>query len=287
MGQSLFQGSERARAVFAEADEILGYKLTRLCFEGPAEALTETRHCQPALFVHGMAVVEVLRERGWESDFGVALGLSLGELTALTVAGVFDFATGLKVVAERARLMQMACEMTSGTMASLIGGSPDDVAALCGEFDIDTANLNSPGQIVISGDRDRVQAAVAKAKTLPFKMVVPLQVAGAYHSRLMEPARQGFAEFLAGVKFAAPKIPVFSNVSGGAVSDPDQIRDALVAQVVSSVRWEDCMRGAIAAGITEFFECGPGTVLSGLGRRIDRGVTIRSIGEFDNIPQRS
>lgn len=284
MGLSLYEGAECARSVFAEADGILGYNLSQLCFEGPVESLTETRHCQPALFVHGMAVVEVLRERGWEPEFVLALGLSLGELTALTVAGVFDFATGLKVVAERARLMQLACESTSGAMASLIGGSVEEVAAVCDEFDVDMANLNCPGQIVISGDRERIAAAVAKAKTLSFKMVVPLQVAGAYHSRLMEPARKGFAEYLAEVEFAAPTMPVFSNVSGGAVSDPDQIRDALVAQVVSPVRWEDCMRAAIASGVTEFFECGPGTVLNGLGRRIDRSATIRSLGKLEDIP---
>ncbi len=287
MGQSLYAGSERARRVFTDADGILGYNLSHLCFNGPAESLTETRHCQPALFVHGMAVVEVLREKGWQPEFAMALGLSLGELTALTVAGVFDFATGLRVVAERARLMQLACESTSGAMASLIGGSVEEVTALCAEFDVDTANLNCPGQIVISGDRERIAAAVAKAKGMSFKMVVPLQVAGAYHSRLMEPARAGFAEYLAEVEFAAPTMPVFSNVSGGQVSDPDEIRAGLVAQVVSPVRWEDCMRAAIVAGVTEFFECGPGTVLNGLGRRIDRAAKIQSLSKLEDIPART
>lgn len=283
MGASLVEASPLARALYEEADDTLGWSLSQASFEGPEERLTETAVCQPALFVHGYVLFRLLQERGEITELKAALGLSLGELTALTAAGALSFADGLKVVAERGRLMQMACEATKGGMASLIGGPIDAVQALAEEFDVDIANLNCPSQIVISGDFDRIQTAVAKAKEGKlFKMVVPLKVAGAYHSRLMEPARTAFAEYLKDVPFQTPTKTVFTNVTGQTVTDVDSIRAALAAQVVSSVRWEDCMRAA-ASLVDSFVECGPGKVLAGLAKRTDRSWKVRSVAEWSDL----
>jgi len=283
MGKSLYDQSPAARAVFDEADRVLGWSLTKLCFEGPDTELTQTKVCQPALFVHGMAVLAALKEAGKLPEVNYALGLSLGEITAYTAAGVFDFGTGLRVVAERGRLMQVACEQSKGGMAAIVGEERAKVAELCKEFDIEAANFNAPGQIIVSGDKTKVDAAVAAAKERGWKKVMPLNVAGAYHSRLMEPARAAFAEFLKTVPFAAPKYTVFTNTTGQAISQPDDLRAALVKQVVSSVLWEDCMRSASAAGATEYWELGVGGVLAGLVRRIDKSWPAKSYSEFADL----
>jgi len=280
MGKSLWAGSASARALYGEANRVLEWDLTRICFEGPDAELTQTRVCQPALFVHGMALHAILHEQGKLGDAAFALGLSLGEITALTAAGVFDFATGLRVVAERGRLMQLACEQSSGTMASIIGEERGKVDELCREFGVEMANLNCPGQIVISGEKTRINAAVAAGRDRGMRKVIPLNVAGAYHSRLMEPARAAFAAFLDGITFNRPSLTVFTNTTGRAVAEPDDIRTALVKQVVSPVLWENCMRGAAGAGATEFWELGPGAVLAGLARRTNRDWPVRSFAEW-------
>ncbi len=284
MGKSLCDGSAAARALYDEASRVLGWDLAKVCFEGPEAELTQTKVCQPALFVHGLAVVAALKERGQLPEVKFALGLSLGEVTALTAAGVFDFATGLRVVARRGELMQQACEKSVGGMAAIIGEERAKVYELCREFDIEAANFNAPGQIIVSGEKAKVEALVAAAKDKGLKRVMPLNVAGAYHSRLMEPARVEFAQFLAGVEFKRPAFTVFTNTTGQAVSEPGQIREALVKQVVSSVLWEDCMRSAVAAGATEFWECGPGGVLAGLARRTEKAWVVKSFSELSELP---
>jgi [acyl-carrier-protein] S-malonyltransferase len=283
MGRSLYENSARARALYDEADRVLGWSLTKVSFEGPEAELTLTRVCQPALFVHGMALHAILQEQGRLGDVQFALGLSLGEITALTAAGAFDFATGLRVVAERGQLMQRACEQTSGTMASIIGEEREKIAALCAEFEVEMANLNCPGQIVISGEKARILAAVAAAKERGMRKVIQLNVAGAYHSRLMEPARDAFAAFLATIPLARPNLTVFSNTTGRPVTAPDETRAALVRQVVSPVLWEDCMRSAAAAGAGQFLELGPGAVLAGLARRTNREWPVRSFAQFADL----
>lgn len=280
MGKSLYEGSAAAKALYDEANAVLGWDLKKTSFEGPEADLTQTKVCQPALFVHGLAVVAALREAGKLPAVKFAMGLSLGEVTALTAAGVFDFATGLKVVAERGRLMQLACEKSVGGMAAIIGEERARVAELCAEFGIEAANFNAPGQIIVSGEKAKVDALVAAAKDKGLKRVMALNVAGAYHSRLMEPARASFAEYLAGVTFNRPMFTVFSNTTGQVVSEPAQIREALVKQVVSSVLWEDCMRACATAGATEFWECGPGGVLAGLARRTEKAWVVKSFAEF-------
>jgi [acyl-carrier-protein] S-malonyltransferase len=283
MGRSLHESSATVRQLYAQANEVLGWDLAKVSFEGPDEELTQTRVCQPALFVHGMALLACLREQGRLDEVRYALGLSLGEITALTAAGVFDFATGLRVVAERGRLMQQACEQTTGGMAAIIGEERAAVEQLCIECDIEAANFNAPGQIIVSGEKTKVAAAVEAAKARGFKRVMLLNVAGAYHSRLMEPARAAFAAFLGDVIFAAPRFTVFTNTTGGAISDPLAIKEALVRQVVSPVRWEECMRAAVATGATGFWELGPGGVLAGLARRTDKSWSVQSYAEWTDL----
>ena len=284
MAKSLFDNYDSVKDLFNRADDTLGFKLSQICFEGPMAELTKTSVCQPALYLHGIAVVQVMKERGMLDSIDAVLGLSLGELTAHAVAGTYSFETGLKIVAERGRLMQEACDATKGAMASLIGGTEESVLPYCEEFDIDMSNLNCPGQIVISGDAENIAKAVAVAKERKdFKMVVPLKVAGAYHSRLMKPARDAFEKFLEPIDFAEPTIPVFTNVSGQQVKNPQEIKDNLVKQVVSTVRWEDCVNNATKLGIEQFYECGPGGVLAGMMKRINRDASIKSLAETRDL----
>ncbi|MFM8336852.1 MAG: ACP S-malonyltransferase [Opitutaceae bacterium] len=285
MGASLCDGSAAARALYDQANQLLDWDLRSVSFTGPDTELTQTKVCQPALFTHGLATLAALREAGKipAGEPAMALGLSLGELTAYCAAGVFDFPTGLRIVAERGRLMQEACEATSGGMAAVIGEERGRVAELCRDFDVEAANFNAPGQIIISGEKTRIAAAVAGAKERGMKKVMPLNVAGAYHSRLMEPARAAFAAFLAPVPFAAPRFTVFTNTTGAAISDPAAIKAALVSQVVSSVLWEDGMRAAVAAGASQFWELGPGGVLAGLARRTEKTWAVRSFAEFTDV----
>ena len=285
MGRSLYENSKTARAYYEEANDVLGWDLKSICFDGPDETLTETKFCQPALYVQGYALFSILKERGKLNELKAACGLSLGELTALAAAGVYDFATGLRLVAERGRLMQLACDATKGGMAAVIGGTPEDVQIFCNEFDIEIANLNCPGQIVISGDNAKVIEAVAASKGR-FKLCKPLNVAGAYHSCLMNSARDAFAEFIRDFDFKAPEIVCYTNVTGGQISDPEAIKEALVSQIVSSVRFEDNLRNMAADnGINEFYECGPGKVLAGFAKRIDRSLVVTPMSEFEEVPE--
>lgn len=284
MAKTLYENFDSVKNLFDRADETLGFKLSKICFEGPSSELTKTNICQPALYLHGFAVIEVLREKGMLGDVVSAIGLSLGELTANAFAGTFSFEQGLKIVEERGRLMQLACDASSGAMASFIGGSVEKVAEYCKEFDIDMSNLNCPGQVVVSGESDKVAAAVAAAKDRgEFKLVVPLKVAGAYHSRLMKPAQVEFEKFLAGIEFKKPSVKIFTNVTGAEVSDPDEIKKMLVRQVASTVRWEDCVRAASALGAEQFYECGPGGVLAGMCKRIDKSLAVKSLAEIGDF----
>jgi [acyl-carrier-protein] S-malonyltransferase len=283
MGKSLHDSSAAAKALYDEAGTALGWDLAKVSFEGPEAELTQTRVCQPALYVHGLALVAALREKGLLGPVDFGLGLSLGEVTACAVAGVFDFSTGLKIVAERGRLMQSACEKSAGSMAAIIGESREAVLELCRESGVEAANFNAPGQIIISGEKAAIAAAVEAAKAKGFKKVIPLNVAGAYHSRLMEPARAAFEAFLKDIPFSAPTFKVFTNTTGQAIADPAEIKRALVRQVVSPVLWEDCMRSAAAAGATEFWELGPGAVLAGLARRTEKSWKVRSMSEYADL----
>lgn len=283
MGKSLYDNSAAARNLYDEASRVLGWDLKTISFAGPENELTATKVCQPALFVHGLALLAALQEQGKVASFDYTLGLSLGEITALTAAGVLDFATGLKVVAERGRLMQLACEKTSGGMAAIVGEERGKVLELCREFDLEAANFNAPGQIIISGEKSRVESAVVAAKARGIRKAVALNVAGAYHSRLMEPARAEFDRYLATLALKKPTCTVFTNTTARPVKTPDEIREAVVKQIVSPVLWEDCMRNAAAAGATEFLELGPGGVLAGLARRTNKDWPVKSVAEFSDL----
>jgi [acyl-carrier-protein] S-malonyltransferase len=286
MGKSLTEQFETARKLYASADEILGWKLTDASFEGPNELLTETRVCQPALYVHGFSVFSILKEQGKLENIVAASGLSLGELTALASADVFDFETGLKLVAKRGELMQEACDRTHGSMASVIGGSVEKVQELCDATDVEMANLNCPGQIVISGEKAKITEAIAMAKPMGFKLVKELNVAGAYHSRLMQSAADQYESFLESFDFKTPRFPVYSNTTGKAVNEPAEIKAALVKQIVSSVLFESCLRNAQAEQkVTTFVECGVGKVIAGLIKRTDRSWTAVSVEEAADIPE--
>lgn len=284
MGLSLYESSDSVRALYEKSNEVLGWDLKSISFEGPEESLRSTKVCQPALYVHGYAIFTILKEKGLLDDLKSACGLSLGELTAMACAGVFDFETGLRLVAERGRLMQLACDTTKGGMASIIGGDPKDVLALCEEFDIEIANLNCPGQIVVSGENEKILNAVANSTGRGFKLVKPLNVAGAYHSRLMISARDAFATYIKDFQFNSPSISVYTNVTGEKVDSPEAIKENLIKQVVSSVRFEECLTSAFHQNdVDQFYECGPGKVLAGLARRTDRAINVQSLCDYEDL----
>ena len=284
MGRSLAEVSPAAAEVFRQADEILGWSLSKICWEGPEEELTKTSICQPALYVHGLAALAALREKTGAIAAVAAGGLSLGEFTAHAAAGTFDFATGLQLVAQRGQFMQEACEATHGGMAAMIGAEENLVRDLAAQTDVDVANINSPGQIVVSGEAANVAAAVGLAKDFGIRKAVELNVAGAFHSRLMQPAYERLGQVLQSTQLCQPTIPVVCNVEGRSVKDADDIRSMLVAQVTGSVRWADCVTCLLdELGCDTFLELGPGTTLAGMIARIRKRTTVYSVGSAEDL----
>ena len=285
MGKHLYENNARVRACFDTADRLLPFPLTEICFKGPEERLKETKVCQPALYVLGYSIFACLKERQFFSrhELACACGLSLGELTALAVAGVFDFETGLALVAERGRLMQVACELVPTGMLSLIGGNLALVEKLCQAFDLDISNLNCPGQVVVSGPLEVLSKARLEAKAMGFKLAIPLAVAGAYHSRWMKVASEQFEKFISAYPFNVPQCTVLTNVTGEPVCDPEEIKRTLVKQIVSKVKWEDCLHWLGQNGLVNCFECGPGTVLAGLARRTEASLQVNSLSNWDQV----
>ncbi len=278
MGKDLAAEYPCAAALFARADAILGYSLSRIAFEGPAEDLTKTSVCQPALYVHGLACLEVLKGKIPSLDFQATAGLSLGEFTAHAAAGTFDFETGLRLVDKRGRAMQEACEASQGGMAAIIGGEEDRVRELAAVADVDVANINAPGQIVLSGEASKIVVAIALAKEYSARKAVELSVAGAFHSRLMEPAYQTLSAALAETPMHLPRVPVVCNVDAISVSDASTIRRTLADQVTGSVCWSQSIEYLIDhLHIEQFIELGPGGVLAGLVGRIRKGTPVISI----------
>ena len=278
MGKDLAAEYPSAAALFARADSILGYSLSLIAFEGPAEDLTKTSVCQPALYVHGLACLEVLKGKIPSLDFQATAGLSLGEFTAHAAAGTFDFETGLRLVDKRGRAMQEACEASQGGMAAIIGGEEDRVRELAAVADVDVANINAPGQIVLSGEASKIVVAIALAKEYSARKAVELSVAGAFHSRLMEPAYQTLSAALAETPMHLPRVPVVCNVDAISVSDASTIRRTLADQVTGSVCWSQSIEYLIDhLHIEQFIELGPGGVLAGLVGRIRKGTPVISI----------
>ncbi len=283
MGKDLTEAYPKAKALLARADQVLGFGLSDTMGNGPMEELTRTSRCQPALYAHGLAVWEVLKDLVPGLEVTAAAGLSLGEFTAHAAAGTFDFETGLKLVFQRGSFMEEACEQTKGSMAAMIGGDESAVRELAAECDVDVANLNAPGQIVLSGSADGIKNAVAKAKDKGIRKAVELSVAGAYHSRLMKSAQEKLAAVLAGTEFATPAVPVISNFAAHAVSTASEIRETLENQVSGSVRWSESMQLLISQGHDTFLELGPGGVLAGLMGRIQKGVKVISIEDVTGL----
>src|SRR5438876_9248786 len=283
MGRDLVEQFPTAAELIQNADDVLGRKLSEVAWNGPIEDLTKTSNCQPALFVHGLACLAMLRELAGELPIGGAAGLSLGEMTAHAAAGTFDFATGLRLVQRRGELMDEACAMTSGTMAAMIGGAENDVRQLAADEDVDVANINAPGQIVISGERAKVEAAVGVAREYGIRRATLLNVAGAYHSRLMESAYEQLGAALQHVPMQPLRFPVISNVTGAEVRTPIEIRRTLQDQVTGTVRWLDCMERLAGLGCDFFIELGPGGVLAGLLRRTVKGVDVMSVSDVDSV----
>jgi [acyl-carrier-protein] S-malonyltransferase len=280
MGRSLAEHYETAGKLFREAGDILGYDLEQLCFEGPIGQLTESRYCQPALFVHQFAAAKVLRELVGQNRFELAMGLSIGEVTALAIAGVFDFEMGVAIVQNRGSFIQDACAMTGGGMVSILGATVDAVKKLCDLCGVEMSNINGPGQIVLSGERDKIRRAIEMATEITGGKTMTLNVAGAFHSSLMEPARHRFAEFLQAIPFKTPKMKVVSNVTGEVVSDPEKIKELLIQQVVAPVRWWDCMNAAKRGGVTHFYQCGTGKTLVNMAKRIDDTFRVLPFGAY-------
>jgi [acyl-carrier-protein] S-malonyltransferase len=283
MGKDFFEASATARGLFGKADAALGFALSEIMFEGPDEELTRTSRCQPALYLHGLIALALLKELLPALNPVAAAGLSLGEFTAHAAAGSYSFETGLNLVARRGLFMEEACLATQGSMAAMIGGDEIAVRALATECDVDVANYNAPGQIVLSGAVDGIKASLDIAKDHGVRRAIPLNVAGAYHSRLMQSAQDKLAAELAGVPIQTPAIPVVCNYGGTVVSDPAEIRSMLEKQVTGSVRWTESIRLLCEMGHRTFLELGPGKTLAGLVGKIDKDAEVHSIEDLASL----
>lgn len=283
MGKDLAEAFPSAKAWFERANAALGYDLTSVCFNGPEADLTKTENAQPGIFLVSWVAFELLKEKVPALKFDATAGLSLGEFTALTAAGAMSFEDGLRVVRQRGRFMQEACEATKGGMAAVIGLDEAPTREACAEAGVVLANLNCPGQLVISGEAEKIGKACELAKAKGAKRAIPLPVAGAYHSPLMASAQPKLQAELALAKLSTPLVPVISNVNAQPHTSPDQISARLVEQVTSSVRWEESMRYLLAQGYTRFIELGPGAALSGFMKRINKEVQMFNVADTASL----
>lgn len=274
MGGALMADDARVRERFEAASAMLGYDLAGVMREGPIEELTRTSRCQPALYLHGLACWELLREKAPELKVAACAGLSLGEFTAHAAAGTFEVMEGLRLVWKRGLYMEESALENDGGMAAMIGGEDSGIERLAQDCGIEVANYNAPGQTVLSGQREGIRKALAEAEGRGIRMAVELQVSGAYHSRLMRGAQDKLAATLAEVPLSRPKWPVICNLEAREVAEPGEIRQTLIKQVTGSVRWRESMALLLERGHRTFVELGPGGVLAGLMRRIDRSAVV-------------
>ena len=278
MGKDLHAEIAAARAVFEAADEALGFPLSALCFEGPEDELLRTVNAQPALVAHGVAALAAAIDRGSVAEGPAFLaGHSLGEYAALIAAGAIGFEDGIRLVRERGRLMQAACDARPGAMAAVLGLERERVEALCAEHGASLCNENAPGNVSIGGPPAAVGAAAEAARAAGASRVVPLKVAGAFHTPLMASAAEGMAEALAGVRFADPRAPVISNVTARPLTAGSELAGELRAQITSPVLWAASLRTMLGAGAASFTEFGPGRVLTGTVGRTDRSAAVRNV----------
>ncbi len=283
MGQDLAEKFPTAKSWFERANTALGYDLTAICFTGPEAELTKTEHAQPGIFLASWVAFQLLKESVPNLAFDATAGLSLGEFTALTAAGTFSFEDGLRLVRQRGKFMQEACDVTKGGMAAIIGLDEALTREACAEAGVVLANLNCPGQLVISGEADKITKACELAKAKGAKRALPLPVAGGYHSPLMASAQTKLQAELARVTVNAPLVPVISNVTAQAHTTPAEISARLVEQVCASVRWEESMRALLAQGYTRFIELGPGSALSGFLKRIDKSAQMLNVADAASL----
>ena len=282
MGKDLSEGLPEARALFDRASAVLGYDLADICFNGPIEKLTVSAHAQPAIFVHSVAAWTAW-QASHPGSFDYMAGLSSGEWTALHLAGVIGFEDTLRVLEARGQFMQEACEAQPGGMISIIGADPAVLEQVCTGAGVEMANLNSHEQTVLSGPKEGIDRVEVLAKELGIRKAIRLNVAGAFHSSLMRPAAIKLEAVLAHVEFKAPAVPVLANVTGMPHGGPDEIRKLMVAQVFSSVRWYQGIEFMQSQGVTSYLECGPGKVLSGLVKRIDKTASLHSIQDRSGL----
>jgi len=283
MGRDFAEADPEVMALFDKANAVLGFDLKKICFEGPAEELTKSNICQPAIFVTSYAAYLTLKKRK-DVSFDCAAGLSLGEWGALCAAGVLDFDSTLKVLEARGRFMQEACEATPSGMIAIVGATPDQLKALCSATGCTVANINSAAQQVLSGSKEQIASATEKAKELGIKRAIPLATAGAFHSPFMAPAREKLAAVLETIEFHAPKFPVLSNITGKPhASDPAEIKRLMLEQVTGTTNWAADVAEAKAMGCDTFVEFGPGKVLSGLIKKIDAALVTANVSDLASL----
>ncbi len=283
MGKDLAGAFPEAKAWFDRANAAVGYDLAAVCFSGPDDELTKTENAQPGIFLVSWVTLELLKARVPSLNCEATAGLSLGEFTALTAAGVLSFEDGLRVVRQRGRFMQEACDVTQGGMAAIVGLDEAPTREVCAEAGVSLANLNCPGQIVISGAEDCIAKAVDLAKAKGAKRAIPLPVAGAYHSPLMASAQPKLQAELAKAKLSPPTVPVISNVTAQPHAGPAEIATRLVEQVTATVRWEESMRYLLAQGFTRFVEFGPGNALTGFMKRISKDAQVLNVSSVSSL----
>ncbi len=290
MGRDLYDNVKSAKAIFEQADKALGFSISKLCFEGPEEELRQTINAQPALVTAAFACLEAAREIGGgklPSPAFVA-GHSLGEYTALAVAGVFDFTTAVKLARERGRLMHEAGQKRAGSMAAILGLDEARLAGVCRQTDTVMANINSPGQIVISGAAENVTKAMAMATAAGASRAIPLQVSGAFHSPLMQPAVDGMTKYLGATTFKNPSIPVVGNTTATPLTTAEAVKTELRNQLTNPVLWQRTIEYMVSQDVTTFIEIGPGKVLTGLIKRINkeaRTINIRDLEAIKSLGQ--
>jgi [acyl-carrier-protein] S-malonyltransferase len=300
MGKDLYETEAAARWVFDKADQVLGRNISKLCFEGPGEELTTTLNSQPAIFTSSIAILNVLIEKLKSSPVGdekremfspadvktlglISMGLSLGEPTALVASGAMTFEQGLEFVSKRGQYMDEASQKKEGKMASIIGLEIDKVEELCKGVGCQVANLNCPGQVVISGYSSKVELAADLARNMGAKRAIVLNVSGAFHSELMLPAKEKLLKVLEQITIVEPMIDFISNIDAEVTKDPEKIKINLANQLDNKTLWEESVRTAVSMGITDFLEIGPGKVLKGLMKKIDKSINVTSLNTLDDI----
>ncbi len=285
MGRDLYDNFDSARAILDQADDALGFPLSKLCFEGPEDELRQTINAQPALVAASLACLQAARDISHHSlpapDF--MAGHSLGEYTALAVAGVFDFATAVRLARERGRLMHEAGQARPGSMAAIIGLDEAPLAEVCQQTGACIANINCPGQIVISGATENIVRAMEMATTKGASRVIPLEVSGAFHTPLMQTAVDGMAEFMSSLSFQEPAIPIIGNTTAEPIANAESVRTELLNQLCNPVQWQRSIEYMVKKGVSTFIEIGPGKVLTGLIKRIDKEVKTINVGDLEAV----